>query len=100
MEPLERICGICDLFADCSMKDTVTGCAGWRRIASSGTQRSEVPCKAPGSATELDDLEWLDKHWLTFYKDERVGNVFASEMVKLGGFTAREIIQKMRSWEL
>ena len=60
MEPLERICGTCDLFADCSMKDTVTGCAGWRRIASSGTQRSEVPCEAPGSAAMLSQLEMND----------------------------------------
>uniref|UniRef100_A0A6M3LW56 Uncharacterized protein n=1 Tax=viral metagenome TaxID=1070528 RepID=A0A6M3LW56_9ZZZZ len=48
---------------------------------------------------EMDDLEWLEAHWLQYYKSDMVKTVFSNALSKLGGKGAREIIKEMRDYQ-
>ena len=65
-----------------------------------GTTNVSESTKTAGCATDIDYLDWLEKYWAYRYRDSTVGKTFSLKMEGVSGLSAREIIQKIRLWEL
>uniref|UniRef100_A0A6M3LP09 Uncharacterized protein n=1 Tax=viral metagenome TaxID=1070528 RepID=A0A6M3LP09_9ZZZZ len=48
---------------------------------------------------EMDDLEWLDKHWMMDYKGERVGEYIARQKWFIETKSIQGHIKEMRDYQ-